>query len=175
MSIPGENTAGQARGFRAPWGVESNLMAAGALGGGSASAHRHLGYQLGRGPGGLGERPLIPVLFPEQTAFPTLYSGQSPTWQNQLSGEEMLAAVAGGSCWQEWAPPGFICQLKPQGGAILDPPAPGDSRSASRSFVPSFPPFPSSLPPFSMAQCWALRSAVLSGSVMSDSLRPDGP
>ena len=54
MSIPGENTAGQARGFRAPWGVGSNLMAAGVLGGGSASAHRHLGYQLGLGPGGLG-------------------------------------------------------------------------------------------------------------------------
>lgn len=136
-------------------------------GGGSASARGHLEYQLGLGPGGLGEMPLIPVLFPEKTPFPTLYSGRSPTWQNQLPGEEVLAAVAGGSCWQEWTPPGFICQLRPQGGTTLDPLALGDSRSASGSFMPSFPPFPSSLPPFSTAQCWALRSAVPSAQWLS--------
>ena len=111
MRILGKDTArAQARGYREQWGVESNLMAGGApVEVGQVQLMDSLEYQLELGPGGLGEMPLIPLFFPglqaqdttKQTPFPTLYSGRSPTWQNQLPGEEVLAATACVFCWQE--------------------------------------------------------------------------
>lgn len=111
MRIPGEDTAwAQARGYGEQWGVESKLMAGVApVEVGQVQLMDSLEHQLELGPGGLGEMPLIPLFFPglqaqdttKQAPLPPLYSGQSPTWQNQLPGEEVLAAMACAFCWQE--------------------------------------------------------------------------
>lgn len=50
-----------------------------------------LKYQLQLGPRVLGDLSRTPLFFPRlQAPSPTLYSGQSPTWQDQLPGERVL-------------------------------------------------------------------------------------